>query len=167
MAEDKPWGGLGDGWWMRSSTWASNVATNHPYPGQQVKGCDSAYLLYSNETPPAELHSVLGSPAKEGCGPDGADPEEGTAKQIFLKILTPTLALCLSGSLMLTSCPTPLPHFFSHFFATSLLQWLLPSPLYRGSPDLLSVLKSPLLIFDASSNVSRPIPLEALIPFQA
>lgn len=33
MAEDKPWGGLGDGWWMRSSTWASNVATNHPYPG--------------------------------------------------------------------------------------------------------------------------------------
>lgn len=67
---------------------------------------------------------------------------------------------------MLTSCPIPLSPLFPISLLPQSLLWLLSSPLYRGSPDLPSVLKPPPLIFVTSSSVSRPIHLEALIPFQ-
>lgn len=73
----------------------------------------------------------------------------------------------LFEALMLTSCLTHLPPLFPISLLPHSSQRLLSSPLYRGSSDLLSIFKSPPLIFVASSNVSRPIHLEALIPFQA
>jgi len=56
-----------------------------PYPGlhqekrgQQVKGGDSAPLLWSVETSPQVLHPSLEPPAQERHGPVGAGPEEAT-----------------------------------------------------------------------------------------
>jgi len=45
--------------------------------GQQIKGGDSATLLYSGETPPRVLHPALKSPAREGHGAVGVGPEDG------------------------------------------------------------------------------------------
>ena len=54
------------------------------YPGlhqeecdQQIEGGDSTPLLYSRETPTGVLCPLLGSPAQEGYGAVGVDPEEG------------------------------------------------------------------------------------------
>ena len=54
------------------------------YPGlheekcdQQVEGGDSTPLLCSRETPPGELHPVLGPPTQGGHGALGVGPEEG------------------------------------------------------------------------------------------
>ena len=44
---------------------------------QQVERGDSAPLLFSCETPPAVLYSVLGPPTQEGHGAVGAGLEEG------------------------------------------------------------------------------------------
>jgi len=45
--------------------------------GQQVKGGDSATLLWSGETSPGVLHPALESSAHEGHGGVGVGPEEG------------------------------------------------------------------------------------------
>ncbi|PKU42858.1 rna-directed dna polymerase from mobile element jockey-like [Limosa lapponica baueri] len=45
--------------------------------GQQVKGGDSAPLLYSDETPPGVLCPALDPSAQEGHEPYGTGPEEG------------------------------------------------------------------------------------------
>lgn len=46
--------------------------------GQQDKGGDSTHLFLSHGTPPAVLHSALGSPAQDRHGPVGASAEEAT-----------------------------------------------------------------------------------------
>lgn len=88
------------------------------------------------------------------------------AKQIFQGISTPTLAFCsgcLFGSLMLTFPPfspiSLLPH--------SLLWFQSPSLYSRVPTSALSALNFYSLVFVASSNVSRAIHLEVLLPFQA
>jgi len=48
--------------------------------GQQIEGGDSTPLLYSGETSPGVLCLALEPPAQKGCGPIGADPEEGDEK---------------------------------------------------------------------------------------